>query len=124
MDVWAWDRNLYAVGGGVLGFIKDFPKDLTLSLRWHMVANMAEALLFLFKIEEVNDLPASAPQSLEITHGDIFVGSTLLGKPDIHDANGFSTCVLADFGRAKDTDGEWPESLEALSLQTSRMRGL
>lgn len=115
----------YASGGALLGFQRKHPGDINLSFRWHLAAQIVEALLFLFfGVEDANNLLQKAPQATMVYHGDIFVGNTLLGPPRPDDPTGFPSVIVSDFGRANDMNGHISKPLRSLRLQKSRMRRL
>lgn len=99
-----WLALPYFDGGSLEAFVKKFPHDLTLSFRWHIMSEMAGALLFLyFGITDPKTAPEKKPDWYDwpkIVQGDLFKGNTLLGPPSPTDTTGFPRCVVADFGRA------------------------
>lgn len=99
-----WLALPYFDGGSLESFVKKFPHDLTISFRWHIMSEMAGALLFLyFGVTDPKLLPEKTPDWSDwpkIVQGDMFTGNTLLGPPAANDMTGFPRCIVADFGRA------------------------
>ena len=100
-----WLAMPFCAGGDLSNLLDDLPTAISMSFRWHIAAQLAEALLFMyFGVNDANTAPATPPAwAHHVIHGDLFAGNTLLVPRSI----GFPDLVVADFGRARSLEHEW-----------------